>query len=75
MNNLIILPVVHWDDEYKSPGVWYNDSDQPVKEMDFFGKSVFGSHKRVETVKAGLFYAMWYNFYPQTDVNRANQPT
>ncbi|BFM18166.1 hypothetical protein R50073_43490 [Maricurvus nonylphenolicus] len=60
--------VVHWSEEYQSLGIWY--SDEPVSEIDFFGNSNCGQLQRVETVKAGCFYAMWYNFFPSTDVNR-----
>ena len=63
--------IVHWDDDYESLGIWYNDFDGSVEEMDFFGRSNLGQHHRVEHVKAGLFYAMWLNFYPATDMNRA----
>ena len=62
--------VVHWDADYESLGVWYNDFGRNVSEIDFFGKSDLGEHARVESVKAGLFYAMWFNFFPATDVNR-----
>jgi Protein of unknown function (DUF3179) len=60
--------VVHWSEEYQCLGIWY--SDQAVSEIDFFGQSNLGQLQRVETVKAGCFYAMWYNFFPQTEVNR-----
>ncbi|MEH6581183.1 MAG: DUF3179 domain-containing (seleno)protein [Halioglobus sp.] len=62
--------IVHWDEAYDSLGIWYNDTGTPVTKMDFFGKSDKGTHKRVENVMAGCFYAMWFNFFPQTDVNR-----
>lgn len=62
--------VVHWDEEYESLGIWYNDSDTAVSSMNFFGQSNVGNHERVENVKAGCFYGMWFNFFPQTDVNR-----
>jgi len=63
--------VIHWDADCESLGVWYNDFGGAVAEMDFFGKSDLGEHTRVESVKAGLFYAMWFNFFPETDVNRS----
>jgi len=62
--------VVHWDEDYESLGIWYNDFNKSVTTIDFFGQSDLGKHERVENVKAGLFYAMWINFYPETDVNR-----
>ena len=62
--------VIHWDADYESLGVWYNDFGRDVSAMDFFGQSDLGEHVRVESVKAGLFYAMWFNFFPETEVNR-----
>lgn len=62
--------IVHWDEAYESLGIWYNDTGTPVTKMDFFGNSDKGKHKRMENVMAGCFYAMWFNFFPQTDVNR-----
>ncbi len=64
--------IVHWDDEYESLGIWYNDTGKTVTTMDFFGKSDQAKHERVENVMAGCFYAMWFNFFLQTDVNRAS---
>lgn len=63
--------IIHWDEEYECLGIWYNDFNEPVSTMDFWGQSDLGKHKRVEQVKAGIFYAMWVNFYPETGVNRA----
>ena len=62
--------IIHWDTEHESLGIWYNDCGEKVSDIDFFGKSNLGEHTRVESVKAGLFYAMWFNFFPNTDVNR-----
>ena len=62
--------IIHWDDEYESLGIWHNDTSTPVTTMDFFGRSDQGKHERVENVMAGCFYAMWFNFFPQTEVNR-----
>ncbi len=47
----------------------YNDSGQLVKEIDFFGKSDQGDLKRVETVKAGLYWFVWINYYPESQLN------
>jgi hypothetical protein len=62
--------VIHWDDAFESLGVWYNDFGVNVTRLDFFGASDIGELQRVETVKAGCFYGMWYTFFPTTDVNR-----
>ena len=62
--------VVVWDPRYESLGVWYNDTGKPVTEIDFFGNTPAGQLKRVETLKPGLFWHVWAEFYPQTDINR-----
>jgi hypothetical protein len=62
--------VVAWDPRYESLGVWYNDTGKPVTEIDFFGNTPAGQLKRVETLKPGLFWHVWAEFFPQTDINR-----
>lgn len=62
--------VVAYHPEYESTGAWYNDSGTPVTEIDFFGQSDQGPLKRVERLKAGLFWHVWVEFYPHTDINR-----
>jgi hypothetical protein len=62
--------VVQYDPKYESVGVWYNDSGSPVKEIDFFGNSDQGQLMRVETLKSGMFWHVWVEFFPHTDVNR-----
>ena len=62
--------VVAYDNKYESLGVWYNDSGAPVTEIDFFGNSDQSKLKRVETVKAGSFWHIWANYFPDTDINR-----
>jgi len=62
--------VVAWDPRYESLGVWYNDTRQPVTEIDFFGNTPTGLLKRVEAVKPGLFWHVWAEFFPHTDINR-----
>lgn len=66
--------VVHWDDDYQSLGIWFNETDSDVTKLDFFGNSNVGTLKRVENVKSGCFYGMWFNFFPNTDVNRSCLP-
>ena len=61
--------VASYDPVYESVNIWYNDSGQPVKEIDFFGKSDQGDLKRVETVKAGLYWFVWINYYPESQLN------
>ena len=61
--------VASYDPDYESVNIWYNDSGQPIKEIDFFGKSDQGDLKRVETVKAGLYWFVWINYYPESQLN------
>lgn len=61
---------VAWDPRYESLGVWYNDSGEPVTEIDIFGNTPSGRLKRVEFLKPGLFWHVWAEFFPHTDVNR-----
>jgi hypothetical protein len=61
--------VASYDPDYESVNIWYNDSGQPIRELDFFGKSDQGDLKRVETVKAGLYWFVWINYYPESQLN------
>ena len=67
--------VVAWDPRYESLGVWYNDTGKPITEIDFFGKTPAGQLKRVETLKPGLFWHVWVEFFPHTDINRVGSVT
>jgi len=64
--------VVAWDARYESLGVWYNNTGEPVTEIDFFGKTPAGQLKRVEVLKPGLFWHVWVEFFPHTDINRVS---
>jgi len=63
--------VLAWDPVYESLGAWYNDSGALVTHIDFFGNTDQGSLPRVERFKAGMFWHVWSEFYPHTDINRA----
>ncbi len=65
--------VVAWDPIHESLGAWYNDSGNPVTHIDFFGVSDQGQLTRVETLKPGLFWHVWVEFFRDTDINRTNQ--
>ncbi len=75
-NNLINVVVgdreivVTYDPDFDSVGVYYNDSGQAISDINFWGESDQGKLARVETVKAGLYWCVWANFYPETDLNR-----
>ena len=62
--------VVSLDPKFESLGVWYNDSGQPVTHCDFWGMSDQGQLQRVETLRAGVFWHVWSEFFPSTDINR-----
>jgi hypothetical protein len=63
--------VLAWDPVYESVGAWYNDSGQSISKIDFFGTSDRGKLDRVESLKPGLFWHVWAEFFPDTDINRA----
>ena len=62
--------VVAWDPVYESVGAWYNDSGKPVEQIDFFGNTDQGKLNRVETLKPGMFWHVWVEFFQHTDINR-----
>ena len=65
--------VVAYDPIYESLGVWYNDSSVPISQIDFFGKSDQGQLQRVETLKPGMFWHAWAEFFPHSDINRVGK--
>jgi len=66
--------VVAYDPKYESVGAWYNDSSEPINQIDFFGKSDQGQLKRVETLESGMFWHVWVEFFQHTDINRVGRP-
>lgn len=66
--------VVAYDPEFESVGVYYNDSGSPVSQINFWGESDRGQLSRVETVKAGTYWCVWVNYFPETDLNRPPAP-
>jgi len=67
--------VVAYDPKYESIGVWYNETGAPVAEIDFFGDTPAGKLERVETLKPGMFWHVWAEFFPHTDINRVGAPS
>jgi hypothetical protein len=61
--------VAAYDSDYSSINIWYNDSGNPVKEIDFFGKSDQGDLTRVDTVKAASYWCVWINYFPESQLN------
>ena len=66
--------VIAYDPKYESVGAWYNESGVLVTEIDFFGHSEQGQLKRVETLKSGMFWHVWVEFFQHTDINRVSEP-
>ena len=62
--------VVALDPAHDSIGAWYRKDGTPISEIDFFGQSDQGPLQRVETLKPGLFWHVWAEFFPHTDINR-----
>ncbi|MEM9394133.1 MAG: DUF3179 domain-containing (seleno)protein [Pseudomonadota bacterium] len=63
--------VAAWDPGYESLNVWVNTTGAPVTEIDFFGTTAEGVRlRRSPDVKAGLFWHVWAEFFPHTDINR-----
>ena len=62
--------VVACDLEHESIGAWFNDSGRPVSKIDFFGNSNVGKLERVNTLKPGMFWHVWVEFFQHTDINR-----
>ena len=67
------VPIVaSWDDNVDSLGIWIRPSSKVItKKVDVRGR-VDGkgdSLERVSTVKNGLWWYVWQNFFPSTDVN------
>lgn len=62
--------VMYYDSTFDSLVAYYNNSGLKVTSTDMFGHSDQGQLKRVETLKSGIFWFIWYDFYKQTDLNR-----
>ncbi|MDC1322044.1 DUF3179 domain-containing protein [Pseudomonadales bacterium] len=67
--------VIAWDQVHESLGIFYNDTGAPVASINFWGEVDGKQLLRVETVKAGAYWFVWVNYFPETDVNRETQLT
>ncbi|WP_425046204.1 DUF3179 domain-containing (seleno)protein [Primorskyibacter sp. S87] len=67
--------VVSYDQKFESLGVFYNDSGKPVTRCNFWGETDQGKLERVESLRPGLFWHVWAEFFPQTDINRTGDPS
>ena len=68
--------VASWDPKHETLGIFKRPSKKPIyKNVDVYGIVNDGNKKnptqldRLETVKAGLFWFVWQEFFPQTQVN------
>ena len=62
--------MIAYDEEFESVGIFYNDGDQLISSIDFWGNSNAGKLSRVETVNAAAYWCVWVNFFSETDLNR-----
>ena len=65
--------VISRDSQFDSIGAWYNDSGKQILGIDFYGNSDRGVMQRVESLKPGMFWHVWVEFFPQTDINRISE--
>ncbi len=62
--------VVAYDENFQSLGIYYNPTGMEISSINFWGNTAHGQLERVESVKAGAYWMIWANFFPETDVNR-----
>jgi hypothetical protein len=63
--------VIFYDAEYDSVAAFFNTTGSPVTRVDLFGRLPDGRKlDRVNTLKSRLFWFIFAEFYPTTDVNR-----
>ena len=63
--------VVAYSTEYDAVTAFFNPDGQAVTEIDTFGKTKDGKQlKRVNTLKSRIFWFIFVEFFPTTDVNR-----
>lgn len=67
--------VIAYDPRWRAVGAFYNDSGEPVTSINIMGEIPGGrTLPRVETLKSEIFWFIWANFHPDTDVNRGPLP-
>jgi Protein of unknown function (DUF3179) len=62
--------ILNYDKNYDSLVAFYNPGGGAVKQIDIFGNTGDMTLPRVETLKSGIFWFIWYDFHRDTDVNR-----
>jgi len=64
--------VINYDGEGDVVSAFFNDSGAPIAKVDPLGRILGGQRlERVNTLKSDLFWFIFAEFYPTTDVNRA----
>ena len=68
--------VASYDPKYESLGIFKRKDDKPIHNtVNVYGETTIGRKKdtvkldRLETVKNGLFWFVWQEFFPDTKVN------
>ncbi len=63
--------VIAYDNKYDAVAAFFNDDSTAVTEVDLFGRTASGRQlRRVNTLKSDLFWFIFAEFYPHTDLNR-----
>ena len=63
--------VVNYDPEFDVVSAFFNTTDTDVTDIDVFGNTGNGGRlERVNTLKSKLFWFIFAEFHPDTDVNR-----
>ncbi len=63
--------VIDYDPEFDAVSAFFNTMDEAVTDIDIFGNTKAGVKlERVNTLKSRLFWFIFAEFYPDTDVNR-----
>lgn len=63
--------VVAYHRKFDSIGMYVNDSNQPVKNIEFGGASDAGKLERLASMKSEVYWVVWQAYFPHTEVNRA----
>lgn len=61
---------ISYDSDYDSIAAFYNPAGKTITAVDIFGNSSHGALRRVESLKSGIFWFIWYDFHKDTDLNR-----
>lgn len=63
--------VINYEPRMDIVTAFFKDNDTPVERIDVFGLTEDGNQlRRVNTLKSKLFWFIFAEFYPDTDVNR-----